>query len=124
MERKINVSLRIKPLMQPELRDERSKNLWATLSDTSVLDKRTGQAYHFDKVFGDAASTEAIFDSQIRDIVHAALNGINQTVFVYGQTSSGKTHTMKGYQHQRGKGAGTGDQGLIPLSIREIFEHI
>jgi len=122
MERKINVSLRIKPLLQSEIHNERN-HLWAMLSDTAITNKRTKESYHFDKVFGDAASTEAIFDSQIREIVHAALNGINQTVFVYGQTSSGKTHTMKGYQHQRGKGAGTEDQGLIPLSVREIFEH-
>ena len=30
------------------------------------------------------------------DIVLSAMNGINGTIFAYGQTSSGKTHTMKG----------------------------
>jgi centromeric protein E len=32
----------------------------------------------------------------VKDIVIAAMDGINQTVFAYGQTSSGKTYTMKG----------------------------
>ena len=43
------------------------------------------------------------------------MSGFNVTVFAYGQTSSGKTHTMRGYE---------GCMGLIPLSIREIFKRI
>ena len=35
------------------------------------------------------------------------------TVFTYGQTSSGKTHTMKGTSD---------DPGLIPNTLRKIFE--
>jgi len=47
------------------------------------------------------------------------MNGINQTVFAYGQTSSGKTHTMKGYASSKG----ARDQlGIIPLSVMEIFK--
>jgi centromeric protein E len=42
---------------------------------------------------------------------------------VYGQTSSGKTHTMKGYSTEKiSKAAGHNDSGLISLSVREIFE--
>lgn len=40
------------------------------------------------------------------------VNGFNSTVFAYGQTSSGKTHTMKGT---------AGDPGIIPLAVREVF---
>ena len=43
------------------------------------------------------------------------MDGINQTIFVYGQTSSGKTFTMKGYNN---------DMGLIPLSVQELFGKI
>lgn len=35
------------------------------------------------------------------------------TVFMYGQTSSGKTHTMKGT---------ASDPGLIPTTLRKLFE--
>ena len=37
------------------------------------------------------------------------------TIFVYGQTSSGKTHTMMGEQHHA---------GIIPLSIGAIFDYV
>lgn len=46
------------------------------------------------------------------------LNGYNGTIFAYGQTSSGKTHTMEGV---------IGDpnlQGIIPRIIQDIFNHI
>ena len=37
------------------------------------------------------------------------------TIFAYGQTSSGKTHTMMGGPHH---------VGIIPLSIGGIFDYI
>jgi centromeric protein E len=46
------------------------------------------------------------------------LKGINQTVFAYGQTSSGKTFTMKGYDTDLRLNQ---ISGLIPLSVNEIF---
>ena len=44
--------------------------------------------------------------------------GYNGTIFAYGQTSSGKTHTMEGVM---------GDphlQGIIPRIVDDIFTHI
>ena len=117
MESKINVSLRIKPLSKTESLHEKN-HLWSKISDNTIMNKRTKEVYSFDNVYGDDVRTKEIFDGEIKDIVKTALDGINQTVFVYGQTSSGKTHTMKGYEQ-----AG-GEEGLIPLSIREIFELI
>lgn len=40
------------------------------------------------------------------------LEGFNGTVFAYGQTSSGKTHTMKGCESE---------PGIIPLAVHDIF---
>ena len=51
-------------------------------------------------------------------IVKDVLSGYNGTIFAYGQTSSGKTHTMEGV---------IGDsalQGIIPRIISDIFNHI
>jgi len=43
------------------------------------------------------------------------VGGFNGTVFAYGQTSSGKTHTMRGT---------TSEQGIIPLAVADIFRQI
>ena len=43
------------------------------------------------------------------------VGGFNGTVFAYGQTSSGKTHTMRGTPEV---------PGIIPLAVAEIFDRI
>ncbi|XP_071935393.1 kinesin-like protein KIN-7D, mitochondrial isoform X2 [Coffea arabica] len=43
------------------------------------------------------------------------MEGINGTVFAYGVTSSGKTHTMHGDQNS---------PGIIPLAIKDVFSII
>ena len=121
MESKINVSLRVKPLSENEAVNEKNR-MWVKISDNSIMNKRTNEIFQYDKVFSDDMGTQEIFDSQIKDIVQAAMNGINQTVFAYGQTSSGKTHTMKGCPKAgKGQDASRDDMGIIPLSVMEIF---
>ena len=83
MESKINVSLRIKPLSKTESLHEKN-HLWSKISDNSLMNKRTKEVYTFDQVYGDDIRTKQIFDCEVKEIVKAALNGINQTVFVYG----------------------------------------
>jgi len=58
----------------------------------------------------------------MNEIVNGAMEGINQTVFAYGQTSSGKTHTMKGYNTNLSDP--TSVTGLIPLSVLSIFDRL
>jgi hypothetical protein len=58
---------------------------------------RTKEMFSFDNVFSEGVSTQEIFDQQVKELVHTAMKGINVTVFAYGQTSSGKTYTMRGY---------------------------
>lgn len=40
------------------------------------------------------------------------MDGINATIFAYGQTAAGKTHTMRGT---------AGDPGVIPRALRTLF---
>ncbi|GAB4858876.1 hypothetical protein Ancab_010353 [Ancistrocladus abbreviatus] len=51
-------------------------------------------AYAFDKVFGPNATSEEVYEVAAQPVVKAAMEGVNGTVFAYGVTSSGKTHTM------------------------------
>lgn len=45
--------------------------------------------FTFDKAFGDNDNTEDVYSSCVKGIVDSTLNGINGTIFAYGQTSSG-----------------------------------
>jgi centromeric protein E len=48
-------------------------------------------------------------------LIQAVVAGFNGTVFAYGQTSSGKTHTMRGDD---------AEPGLIPRAIDHVFHCI
>lgn len=59
-----------------------------------------------------------MYNEAAKAIVKDVLCGYNGTIFAYGQTSSGKTHTMEGV---------LGDsisQGIIPRIVNDIFNYI
>lgn len=74
--------------------------------------------YLFDKVFKPNASQEKVYNEAAKSIVSDVLAGYNGTIFAYGQTSSGKTHTMEGVIGDPHK------QGIIPRIVNDIFNHI
>uniref|UniRef100_A0A453R2P2 Kinesin motor domain-containing protein n=1 Tax=Aegilops tauschii subsp. strangulata TaxID=200361 RepID=A0A453R2P2_AEGTS len=51
-------------------------------------------AYAYDRVFGPTTTTQQVYDVAAQHVVGGAMQGINGTIFAYGVTSSGKTHTM------------------------------
>ena len=51
-----------------------------------------------------------MYDRTTKDIVEKVVGGFNGTVFAYGQTSSGKTHTMMGVPDE---------PGIVPLAVRD-----
>ena len=56
-----------------------------------------------------------VFEHTAADLIAKVVEGFNGTVFAYGQTSSGKTHTMRGLPSA---------PGIIPLSIQAVFDCI
>ncbi|KAG7554469.1 Kinesin motor domain [Arabidopsis suecica] len=51
-------------------------------------------AFAYDRVFGPTTTTRHVYDVAAQHVVNGAMAGINGTIFAYGVTSSGKTHTM------------------------------
>ncbi|KAL5246792.1 hypothetical protein ACHWQZ_G018855 [Mnemiopsis leidyi] len=77
-----------------------------------------GKTYVFDKIFREKATQEDVYTFSAKPIVADILNGYNGTIFAYGQTASGKTHTMEGV-------LGDPDwQGIIPRIVEDIFNYI
>mmetsp|Transcript_60979 Transcript_60979/g.96120 ORF Transcript_60979/g.96120 Transcript_60979/m.96120 type:complete len:1140 (-) Transcript_60979:227-3646(-) len=83
--------------------------------DTKVCITHGSENYNFsfDKVFGPSAVQEDLFN-EVSPLVQSALDGYKVCIFAYGQTGSGKTYTMQG-------GASPSSWGLIPRSLRQIF---
>ncbi|KAK6946305.1 Kinesin motor domain, partial [Dillenia turbinata] len=108
----ISVTIRFRPLNEREF--QRGDEIaWYADGDKIVRNEyNPATAYAFDKVFGPSTCSQEVYDIAARPVVKAAMEGVNGTVFAYGVTSSGKTHTMHGDQNS---------PGIIPLAIKDVF---
>ncbi|XP_031287639.1 kinesin-like protein KIN-14B isoform X2 [Pistacia vera] len=68
--------------------------------------------FEFDRVYGPHVGQAELF-SDVQPLVQSALDGFNVSIFAYGQTHSGKTHTMEGSSH---------DRGLYARCFEELFD--
>ncbi|KAH9659247.1 kinesin-like protein KIN-7N [Citrus sinensis] len=78
-------------------------------------DDREEREQTHDHVFDETCSNARVYELLTKDIIHAAVEGFNGTVFAYGQTSSGKTFTMNG---------SADNPGVISLGVKDIFDAI
>ncbi|KAJ5287715.1 hypothetical protein N7478_003401 [Penicillium angulare] len=73
------------------------------------------QTFAFDRIFDQNASQGEVYESTTRGLLDSVLDGYNATVFAYGATGCGKTHTITGTSQQ---------PGIIFLTMQELFERI
>ena len=128
---RIFVAVRIRPLNAREREGssaEQATPRFSALDGTRVVETRPARVREEDKGV-DAAPTaapaweaDAVFDADddnaavyartAKSVVDAVLRGVNGTVMAYGQTSSGKTHTMSGTAE---------DPGVMTRAMEDIF---
>ncbi|KAF2075045.1 hypothetical protein CYY_003655 [Polysphondylium violaceum] len=111
---KIKVAIRVRPLNSKELSSDQ-KIAWSVTTDSITQSFNNKNSFLYDYVFGMESNTKELYDAIANNIVLSSLKGINGTIFAYGQTSSGKTWSMKGNEQT---------PGIITLSIQEIFNYI
>ncbi|XP_042264151.1 kinesin family member 5Aa isoform X2 [Thunnus maccoyii] len=111
----IKVLCRFRPLNQAEILRGDLFLPKFTGDDTVVVG---GKSYVFDRVFPTNTTQEQVYNTCAKQIVKDVLGGYNGTIFAYGQTSSGKTHTMEGKLHDPHQ------MGIIPRIAEDIFNHI
>ena len=70
--------------------------MWRPLNRQSERAPTDRPSLRADHVFDTDASTRTVFDTVAKGLVRSVLSGYNSTIFAYGQTASGKTHTMQG----------------------------
>ncbi|KAJ3301569.1 hypothetical protein HDU76_005706 [Blyttiomyces sp. JEL0837] len=78
------------------------------------LEESNGKEYHYDIVQA-GSDNKALYEQSARNIVWAAMEGMNGTVIAYGQTGSGKTYSMMGVDEQ---------PGILPQAIDDVFAFI
>ncbi|KAG5405547.1 hypothetical protein IGI04_011666 [Brassica rapa subsp. trilocularis] len=131
MER-IHVAVRSRPLST----EDAKTSPWKISSDSIFMPNHSTLSFEFDRIFREDCKTVQVYEARTKDIVAAAVRGFNVvfgsfdcncaeflanrfvlegTVFAYGQTNSGKTHTMRGSPTE---------PGVIPLAVHDMFETI
>ncbi|OVA05915.1 Kinesin [Macleaya cordata] len=106
---KVRVVVRVRPFLASEIQE----NGGNPISCVSVLnpeffsvdevavhlkDQETSrkECYKLDSFFGEDDTVYQIFDKEVSPLIPWIFHGSNATVFAYGATGSGKTHTMQG----------------------------
>jgi hypothetical protein len=76
------------------------------------------KTFTFDAVFGESSTQKLIHQTCAAPIVQSVLEGYNGTIFCYGQTGAGKTHTMEGIVDDPDQ------RGIIANSFQQIFDYV
>ncbi|KAF7301503.1 Kinesin-like protein 6 [Mycena indigotica] len=71
--------------------------------------------FMFDRVFNDEAQQQDVYQATAQPLLQGVLDGYNATVFAYGATGCGKTHTISGTET---------DPGIIYLTMADLFQRI
>ncbi|KAF4677375.1 hypothetical protein FOL47_001961 [Perkinsus chesapeaki] len=106
--------------MEPLLVDSSAKSV--AIGDPSKDQSDSSTMYTFDGVFGPMSAQQEVFDCVGVQVVSACLEGYNGSIYVYGQTGTGKTFTMLG--PPRGRGNDQGLRGLTSRIIENIFHEL
>ncbi|XP_071344798.1 kinesin-like protein KIF18A isoform X2 [Trachinotus anak] len=69
----------------------------------------------FDHVFNENSTQVDVFENTTKAVLDGVMNGFNCTVFAYGATGAGKTHTMLGSQD---------DPGVMYRTMKELFKRM
>ena len=72
--------------------------------------------FSVDDVVASRESTRGLYDRAVADLARDVTKGINATVFAYGQTSSGKTYTMRGGE--------ASEPGVMCLAVQDVFDAV
>lgn len=85
----------------------------------------------FDRVFDENTTQQDVYEATTKSLLDSVLDGYNATVFAYGATGCGKTHTITYVQRHTvtkwnaDTNSGTPqDRGIIYLTMGELFNRI
>jgi kinesin family protein 18/19 len=135
------VAVRVRPLNANEI-SAGVKPCVQRLGETVLAIKRNGDAtqylksqqlcineYEYDVVFDENSPQQDIYEQTAKSYIPKLINGQNLTVFAYGATGAGKTHTMLGDtrfdESNKGKPSNyLSHNGIIPFSVKDVFRLI
>ncbi|KAI4260859.1 MAG: hypothetical protein LQ352_000014 [Teloschistes flavicans] len=80
----------------------------------NVKNENEVYSFQFSSVYDQSSTQQTIFDNEIAPTIKHLFNGFDVTIFAYGVTGTGKTHTMRG-------GKSLADRGIIPRLLSSAY---
>ena len=94
-------------------------NLYQPSDATASTSERPSTAlqgqytFAYDRVFGPESLQADVYATAVRPIVLSSLEGYNGSIIAYGQTGTGKTHTIEGMVDGE-------ERGIIPRAAEDV----
>jgi len=93
----------------------------AAANPSSASSANKKQVFAFDQVHPPEASQYELFNTTAAPLITRFVEGFNCTILAYGQTSSGKTHSMTGVDLDADPTDPSNGMGIIPRAVSTIF---
>ncbi|CAD7702588.1 unnamed protein product [Ostreobium quekettii] len=127
----VKVIIRIRPLNQSEVLAEDCTRAVTCMDDYTLTispDKKKQRSeeactFTFDSVHQETSTQAEVFEEVGIPIIENVVGGYNSTIFAYGQTGAGKTHTMIG-DPECGRKRLAVEGGLAPRVFQYLFKKI
>uniref|UniRef100_A0A182PUF0 Kinesin-like protein n=1 Tax=Anopheles epiroticus TaxID=199890 RepID=A0A182PUF0_9DIPT len=121
----VQVVVRCRPLNNKELTGNFQKvvDVYPSRGVIEILNcneasRENKKMFTYDAVYDCLSTQQTIYDEVVRPLVSSVMEGFNGCVFAYGQTGTGKTHTMEGIKND------SEQKGIIPRAFEQIWAHI
>ncbi|CAL1699806.1 unnamed protein product [Somion occarium] len=115
--RHINIVTRLRPPITNEVNDDGVRVTREGdrhfISVNNPRDLTQVFKYPFSSCYDQDSTQQEIFDNEVEPMTEDVYAGLTVTIFAYGVTSSGKTHTMQGTKS---------DPGIIPRAVESLFQ--
>eukprot|EP01138_Halocafeteria_seosinensis_P006256 gb/GECG01006397.1/.p1 GENE.gb/GECG01006397.1/~~gb/GECG01006397.1/.p1 ORF type:complete len:893 (+),score=173.61 gb/GECG01006397.1/:1-2679(+) len=121
----VRVVVRARPMNDKEISESRKNilNVDTSLGAVQIHNPREDEEqeakqFTYDIVYDENSTQRSVYEEVGFPLVESVMSGYNGTMFAYGQTGCGKTHTMQGFSKD------PEHRGVIPNSFEHIFENI
>ena len=116
----VKVAIRLRPMSKKEKEAKYENIVRVDQKNASIYVKNNQEQevqFTYDFAYPMNATQEEIYENTAAPIVASVLEGINGTIFAYGQTGTGKTYTMDGEPEGP-------NRGIVPRAFEHIFDFI
>ncbi|KAK6364502.1 hypothetical protein LTS17_012125 [Exophiala oligosperma] len=117
----VRVVARVRPLLKSELEKDQIVTSHAVTDGGPTIVKIPNPknfaeefSFQFNSVYEQESTQQELFEAEVAPTIKHLFLGYDVTIFAYGSTGTGKTHTMRG-------GKSLADRGMIPRMLSNIY---